>query len=116
MKKIFILIIFATTAITSNAQNEIDALRYSTQNHLGTARHAAMAGAFGSLGGEFSALSSNPAGIGMYQISEFTFTPSLSLNTNKSYYNQNNLLAYKSQFSVENIGIVFSVPKNKSDA
>ena len=115
MKKIFIIIIFATTAIISNAQNEIDALRYSTQNHLGTARHAAMAGAFGSLGGEFSALSSNPAGIGMYQISEFTFTPSLSLNTNKSYYNQNNLLAYKSQFSVENIGIVFSVPKNKSD-
>ena len=111
MKKIFIIVIFATTAIKSNAQNEIDALRYSTQNHFGTARHAAMAGAFGSLGGEFSALSSSPAGIGMYQFSEFTFTPSVSLNTNKSYYNQNNLLAYKTALSIENLGIVFSIPK-----
>ena len=45
-----------------------------------------MSGAFGSLGGEFSALSQNPAGIGMYQFSEFSLTPSFSLNSTTSYY------------------------------
>ena len=96
MIKRFLGIAIAISTITANAQNEVDALRYSTQNLSGTARYSAMGGAFGSLGGEFSTLSSNPAGIGMYQFSELTFTPSLNLNATKSYYNGNNLYAYKS--------------------
>ena len=81
MKNRILRIAIAISTIAANAQNEVDALRYSTQNLSGTARYAAMGGAFGSLGGEFSALSSNPAGIGMYQFSEFTFTPTLNLNS-----------------------------------
>ena len=78
MKNRFLGIFLAITTTIANAQNELDALRYSTQNLSGTARYSAMGGAFGSLGGEFSALSSNPAGIGMYQVGELTFTPSFS--------------------------------------
>jgi hypothetical protein len=103
------------STITANAQNEIDALRYSTQNLSGTARYSAMGGAFGSLGGEFSTLSSNPAGIGMYQFSEFTFTPSFNLNAAKSYYNDSHLSSYKSELSIGNIGLVFTIPQNNSD-
>ena len=67
MKKgLLAMSIIALSSITLLAQNEIDALRYSTDAPLGTARFSAMSGAFGSLGGEFSALSQNPAGIVMY--------------------------------------------------
>ena len=111
----FLGIAIAISTITANAQNEIDALRYSTQNLSGTARYSAMGGAFGSLGGEFSSLSSNPAGIGMYQFSELTFTPSLNLNATKSYYNGNNLSAYKSELSIANLGLVFTIAQNNSD-
>ena len=83
MKNIFLGIAFAISIIIVNAQNESDALRYSTQNLTGTARYSAMGGAFGSLGAEFSALSSNPAGIGMYQVGELTFTPSFNLNSRR---------------------------------
>ena len=111
----FLGIAIAISTITANAQNEVDALRYSTQNLSGTARYSAMGGAFGSLGGEFSSLSSNPAGIGMYQFSELTFTPSLNLNATKSYYNGNNLSAYKSELSIANLGLVFTIAQNNSN-
>jgi hypothetical protein len=115
MKNRLLRIAIVICTITANAQNEIDALRYSTQNLSGTARYSAMGGAFGSLGGEFSTLSSNPAGIGMYQFSEFTFTPSFNLNATKSYYNDSHLSSYKSELSIGNIGLVFTIPQNNSD-
>ena len=111
----FLGIALAISTITVNAQNEVDALRYSTQNLSGTARYSAMGGAFGSLGGEFSALSSNPAGIGMYQFAELTFTPSFNLNSTKSYYNDSHLSSYKSELTIGNLGLVFTMPQNNSD-
>ena len=114
-KKILFIVIAIFMNITTNAQNEIDALRYSTQDLLGTARYSAMGGAFGSLGGEFSALSSNPAGIGMYQVSEFTFTPILNLNSTKSYYNTSHIKSYNQTMSIGNLGFVLSMSKNNSD-
>ena len=101
--------------ISLYAQNEVDALRYSTQNLSGTARYSAMGGAFGSLGGEFSSLSSNPAGIGMYQFSEFTFTPSLNINSTKSYYGDSHLSDYKSGLAISNLGLVFTIPQDNSE-
>ena len=104
-----------SSTITVNAQTEIDALRYSTQNLTGTARYSAMGGAFGSLGGEFSTLSSNPAGIGMYQFTELTFSPAFNLNSTKSYYNNSNLFAYSSGFSIGNLGLILTMPQNNAD-
>ena len=115
MKKGLLAIsIIALSSITLLAQNEIDALRFSQDAPLGTARFSAMSGAFGSLGGEFSALSLNPAGIGMYQFSEFSFTPSFNLNSNTSYYG-NKVTDYESGLKIGNIGLVFSSPKENSE-
>ena len=111
----FLLIAIAISTITAYAQNEVDALRYATQNLSGTARYAAMGGAFGSLGGEFSGLSSNPAGIGMYQYGEITFTPAFNLNTTKSYTNTSNLSSYESRLSIGNLGLIFTMPQNNLD-
>ncbi|MDA9808086.1 hypothetical protein N9B89_01745 [Flavobacteriales bacterium] len=110
-----ILVIALAISTTLNAQNEVDALRYSTQDNLGTARYSAMGGAFGSLGGEFSALSLNPAGIGMYQFSEFTFTPTFNLNSTKSYFNRTNTADYNTGLDIGNLGLVFTIPKGDTD-
>jgi hypothetical protein len=115
MKKGLLAIsIIALSSITLLAQNEIDALRFSQDAPLGTARFSAMSGAFGSLGGEFSALSLNPAGIGMYQFSEFSFTPSFNLNSNTSYYGDKET-DYKSGLKIGNIGLVFSSLRENSE-
>lgn len=58
----------------TQAQTEADALRYSWINFGGTSRSMSMGGAFGALGGDASTLSVNPAGIGVYRKSEFTFS------------------------------------------
>ena len=115
MKKgLLAITIITLTSITLLAQNEIDALRYSQDAPLGSARFTAMSGAFGSLGGEFSALSLNPAGIGMYQFSEFTFTPSFHLNSTTSYYGSKET-DYSTGLKISNIGLVFSGPKGDSE-
>ena len=110
MKKIILSIITVLFFNNTNAQNEIDALRYSTNNMIGSARYSAMGGAFGSLGGEFSSLSSNPAGLGMYQSSEFTFSPNFDLNNRTTYFN-NKSSEYNSAISIGSLGLVSSIPQ-----
>lgn len=51
-----------------------------TGNNLSTARSAAMGGAFTSLGADLSSMSINPAGLGMYQSSEFGFTQAITVS------------------------------------
>lgn len=115
MRNIILTLIFILQTIIVNAQNEIDALRYSITDFSGSARYTAMGGAFGSLGGEFSSLSSNPAGLGMYQYSEISFTPIFNLYSTKSYYSNNSATAYRSNSLVGNFGLILSTPKNNSD-
>ena len=90
------------------AQNEIDALRYSQLTYGGSARFTAMGGAFGSLGGDFSGLSTNPAGIGIYRKSEFTFTPSFFNQKTTSDFKGNQLDDYKYNVNFSNAGIVLA--------
>ncbi|MFS4417207.1 OmpP1/FadL family transporter [Maribacter sp. 2307ULW6-5] len=65
MKRIALLILMALCAV-GQAQNINDALRYGTEGTQGTARFQAMGGAFGALGGDFSAINVNPAGSAVF--------------------------------------------------
>jgi hypothetical protein len=88
MKKYLFAIAMLTSGFLATAQNTEDALRISQDRPSGTARSMALGGAMGSLGGDFSSIGINPAGIAVYRSSEFTFTPSLHLtNTKANYYN-----------------------------
>jgi hypothetical protein len=60
------------------AQGEMDAYRYSQLDLNGTARSMSMGGAFGALGGDMSAMSHNPAGLGVYRSSEVQATVTLN--------------------------------------
>ena len=57
------------------AQDLTDALRFSGFQMQGTARAGSMGNAFGALGGDFTSVSINPAGLGIYRSSEFVFSP-----------------------------------------
>lgn len=114
MKKLFLYTAISLMTISLGfAQNETDALRYSQFNYGGTARFNSMGGAFGALGGDFSALSVNPAGIGIYRKSEISFTPVLTYNqTGSTYFSKYND-DMKYDFNFGNIGVVFAFNRPK---
>jgi hypothetical protein len=106
MKRIFILITLTAAVLSLNAQNEVDALRYSRLSVVGTARYSGLGGAFGALGADFSTLSVNPAGIGLYRGSEFSITPSFNVGSTKSVYLGDNGEDSRTNFSLGNVGFV----------
>ena len=69
-----------------HAQNEDNAISYSYDRPTGTARSIGLGGAMGALGGDYSAIGINPAGIAIYRSSEFGFTPSIMFNETESNY------------------------------
>ena len=100
-------------AISANAQNDIDAMRYSQTTFGGTARFASMAGSMGALGGDISTLGSNPAGIGLFRKTEFTITPSIGSQSTSSTFNNSNSEDKKLNLNLANIGLVTTI--NLSD-
>jgi long-subunit fatty acid transport protein len=117
MKKHFFIsiLICAGAFYQLSAQNETDALRYSQVYYSGTARATAMGGSFGALGGDFSSLSINPAGIGIYQKNEVSFTPSIYFTVMKSTFNNSATDDRKYNFNLGNFGAVFVMkPKKES--
>jgi len=86
MKKILKIAIISLIATPVFAQDEYYAFRFLDQDALrltmpslqGNARFVGMGGAFGALGGNLSALSTNPASIGLYRRGEISFTPALT--------------------------------------
>ena len=69
------------------AQTEFDALKMVQPDINGTARYMGMAGAFGALGGDASAIKDNPAGLGIYRTSEITGTLNILGQTSNSMWN-----------------------------
>jgi hypothetical protein len=109
MKKTSSLIaLLSVFSFVSVAQTDVDALRYSSGSVAGTSRFAAMSGAFGALGGDFSSLSYNPAGIAVYRSSEFTFTPSIYTSSSNSYFLGNSFDERKYNFNIGNMGLIYT--------
>ncbi len=116
MKKTFAILILTLFSATMFAQNENDALRYSLINYSGTARFMGMSGAYGALGANFSSLSQNPAGIGLYRKSEFSITPVLSSNNSESNYIGSMNSDARTTLYLANIGYVMSIKLNENNA
>ncbi len=114
MKRIIlILAVIMANGYLLVSQNEVDALRYSRTTFGGTARYMSMGGAFGALGADFSTLSSNPAGIGLYRKSEFSFTPSIYFGNTNSDFKNSTAEDSKSNFNISNAGVVFTTETGK---
>jgi hypothetical protein len=107
MKRVvFSTILLILVAGWSFSQNESDALRYSQIFYGGTARSLSMGGAFGALGADFSSLSINPAGLGVYRKSEFTITPTILYNKSGSNFYNTKFDDFAYDLGLSNIGIV----------
>lgn len=97
-----------------HAQGDFEVLQASRLEYGGTARFQSMGGAFGSLGGDFSSISVNPAGLGVYRSAEFSLTPSLFHNTTESNYMGSNSSDFVYNFNINNVGYVGHVDLGKS--
>lgn len=104
---------------SASAQTDEDILRFSRYNYgFGTARSAAMGGAFASLGADLSSAVINPAGLGMYRRSEISISPSFTSanteSTNRDVLGNFKSKADKSRFAINNWGAAFNVYNGSS--
>ncbi len=104
------------TLSTSLTQAQIgyfeDALRFSRFNATGSARVMGLSGTQMSLGGDISNIHGNPAGLGFFQKSEFSITPSYTNWSNESNFLgqlQNDNIG---NLSVPNISLVIASPRD----
>ncbi len=116
MKKISVFIMLLACAITS-AQNISDVLRYSSEDLQGTARFQGMAGAFGALGGDLSALNSNPAGSAVFNHGLFTVSGSHYSKDNGARYFNGSRSTLDNSVDINQFGgvIVFNSTNDNSD-
>lgn len=117
MKKLISTFVVLLAALSVLGQNEADALRYSYQEPVGSARFTAMGGAFGALGAEFSAISINPAGLGLFRRSEISFSLGLNEHQTQTRFgtNVNQSDQSKWNFNIPQIGIVGSNGTSNAD-
>lgn len=125
MKKITLIVALICYSVVSNGQSGPfgyyqDALLYGQSNYsLGsTARMQAIGGAQVALGGDISSAVSNPAGLGLFNKSIFSFTPSLNFNTASTDYSTFGAdgipisfdpnETFKNNFNFSNIGTVIN--------
>lgn len=110
MKKYLNLLIIAGMAspFAATAQNEVDALRYGQLSSGATARSLGLGGTGGSVGGDFSSLGINPAGIGVYRSSELMITPTFRFNKMTGTYLGSDASDDNTKVGLNNFGVVFS--------
>lgn len=87
MKKIILALTALIYGTITMAQTEFDAQKLTQQDIIGTARYMGMAGTFGALGGDASAIKDNPGGLGIYRSSEITGTINLLYQSSGSDWN-----------------------------
>jgi hypothetical protein len=93
-----------------HAQSEEDALRISTLMPGGTARSNGMANAYGAVGADAAAIGINPAGFGLYRISELSFTPSIEVNDAASTFYRTKASDTQTRFHFNNMALVLNAP------
>jgi hypothetical protein len=114
MKKYILTFIGIIAMSYGSAQTSNDILQYSTETLSGSARFRGMSGAFGALGGDFSAFAINPAGSAVFMHSELTATLGNSTNTNDSFFFNGYNSEKDRDFNINQFGAVF-VFKNQND-
>ncbi len=113
MRHLSLIIVLCIIYLNISAQNEVDALRYSRQIPVGTARAVGLGGAVGALGADFTALSVNPAGLGLYRGSEIIFSPSVFRDNTSSSFLGNSYEETKHNLNVGNYGFVTTYDNNR---
>jgi hypothetical protein len=91
------------------------ALLFSRTQPAGSARILGLGGTQTALGGDYSSALSNPAGLGMYNRSEFTFSPALSFYDTKSEFNGTSTDESTSKFNIPGISYVMHMGRDDDE-
>lgn len=116
MKKTLILLITGLTVSILHSQGISDAIRFAQDNITGTARFRAMSGAFGSVGGDFSAITVNPAGSAIFLNNQTGITFSNQDTKNNSNYFKEKTNDKENSFILNQAGAVFVFNNNNPNS
>ena len=114
MKKTIILSLVALAAgtISAAAQNMYDAINFSRNDYLGTARTMALGNAVTAIGGDLGTVGINPAGSAVATYGQLTVTPGFTLSSVSSAYSPEGESMYgpsagttRSRLSMPNLGV-----------
>lgn len=122
MKKILSLIFLSAATLLSFQEAKAQSFRYANEALTfsrpvltGTARMQGMGGAHNSLGGDLSSAYTNPAGLGFYNRSEISFSPTYFSSANDATYLGTGNYNYRNKLNISNFGIVISGRKMKEE-
>lgn len=121
MKKIYLLFLAVFVYNITSAQYDYIGTQAGLNQLQGTARFVATGGIMGSVGSDFSNISTNPAGLGMFSRTELSFTPSIQINNVNTDFmdirpsgtrTANSELS-KMKFVLNNLGLVVASRKSE---
>jgi hypothetical protein len=108
------VILMQLTYSNTLAQGYVEsALLFSRVKPGGSARIQGAGGAQIALGGDYSSALSNPAGLGMYNRSEVTFTPAFSSYRTDALFKGSENTETKTGINIPGFSFVFNMPKQK---
>ncbi|MCD6013107.1 MAG: hypothetical protein K0Q79_2969 [Flavipsychrobacter sp.] len=103
-----------TVPSIASAQDVREAFDLSNTAAQGSARSMGFGNTLGSVGGDFTSLSVNPAGLGVYRSSELSITPSLRVNSSSSTYTGMATRDINTRLNLNHIAFVFTnAPKGR---
>lgn len=114
MKRIILMAIALSAVLSAHSQDFVDnALLFGRTKPGGSARIQALGGTQVSLGGDYSSAASNPAGLGMFNRSEFTISPGVNVNSTSSKYFGTTTDDSRSVFNIPGLSLVLNMPSER---
>lgn len=114
MKRVLLIIGLISSVGFSQSIN--DALLFSASHSQGSARYNAMSGAFGALGGDFSAINDNPASSAVFKSSLISGSLMLTNSNNDTAYFGTDTNTSFSNLSIGQLGGAFVLNNIKEDS
>ena len=111
--KRFVLIISILAPLFALSQTEHDMFDFSSIYYNGTAKSAAMGNAMGAVGSDYSAITINPAGLGLFRKTTFLFTPSFYSTSTESTYKGSNGNDRSFKAPLHNVGVTWTNEMNE---
>lgn len=117
MMRTIVMIVSALVLASSAAfsQGQLDAYKAAQTEINGTARYLGMGGAFGALGGDISAMHTNPAGLAVYRSSEVVTTLSLNMTGAETNWFDTKTKENRTRFNFDNIAYVGYFPTSRDE-
>ncbi|HEX8426145.1 hypothetical protein [Hymenobacter sp.] len=113
--KYWLAVALLSPASYSFAQYQQDALRFSQTQPSGTARSLGVGGANVAVGADIGNLVTNPAGLGLFQRSEISFTPGVGIGNTSSQAFGNTTTDARNSLHIASLGVAFTNRRPDND-